>query len=473
MTDQFTHGYALLIGVDENYVDKWALPDVAKDIEALAGVLTHPDRCAYLNDNVKVIRGQTATRQGILDGLEWLQESIQANPNRDATAVVYYTGHGWRNKSVEPPEFYLIPYDIRENKIRSRALRAVDFAEAVGELRPQRLLVVLDCCHAAGMGAKDVFPLSAGYVGSAIAPTLLMAGEKTVAGPGAKGLEALAQGQGRAVISSSSGEQSSYIRKDRVMSIFTYHLIEALTGHAQPQEGATEVLVSDVMSHVYRRVPQSAQADWSVEQTPDYQVSGNFPVALLLGGKGWSKGQPAPDPLEGIPEEAAMARKIDTDGGAYVGGSVDTGGGDFVGRDKIVHGDEVHGDKVGGDKITVGDISGSTGIAIGRGAQASVTQGLGGDEIAKLFDAVYQQIEARPEDPDVDKKELTETVQKIQGEVAKGEEANPNRVERWLKTLAIMADDIFEVTVACLSNPVAGVATVIRKVTEKAKEETA
>jgi hypothetical protein len=167
---------------------------------------------------------------------------------------------------------------------------------------------------------------------------------------------------------------------------------------------------------------------------------------------------------------------VDTGGGAYVGGSVDTGGGDFVGRDKTVQGDEVHGDKVmgdkvGGDKITVGDISGSTGVAIGRGAQATVTQGLGGDEIASLFAEIYQQIEARPEDPDVDKEELTETVQKVQEEAAKGEEANPNKVERWLKFLSDMAPDILNVTVACLTNPVAGVATAIRKIAEKAKAE--
>jgi uncharacterized caspase-like protein len=478
MADQFSNGYALLIGINENYVDKWALPDVAKDIEALATVLTHPGRCAYPTDNVRVIKSQEATRQGILDGLEWLQERIQSDTSGDATAVVYYTGHGWRDQATDPPDFYLIPYDIREDKIKSRALRSADFAEEVAELKPQRLLVVLDCCHAAGMGVKDVAPLPTGYAGAAIAPALLMEGEKPAARPGAKGLEALAEGQGRAVLSSSSGEQSSYIRKDGKMSIFTYHLIEALTGHAQPQEGATEVLVSDVMSHVWRHVPQSAKTDWNVEQTPDYQVSGNFPVALLLGGQGWSKGQPAPDPLEEIPEEVGMVRKIDTGGGAYVGGSVDTGGGDFVGRDKVVHGDEVRGDKVlgdkvGGDKISVGDISGSTGVAIGRGAQATVTQGLGGEDIATLFAEVYQQIKTRSEDPDVDKEELTETVQKIQGEVARGEEANPHKVERWLKTLAAMADDIFEVTVAGLTSPAAGVATVIRKVAQKAKEEAA
>jgi uncharacterized caspase-like protein len=484
MTVLFANGYALLIGVDENYVDKWALPDVAKDIKALTEVLTHPERCAYPADKVKVLTGQESTRQGILDGLEWLQERIEADASGDVTAVVYYSGHGWRDKSAAPIEFYFIPYDIKESEIRSRALRAVDFAEVVGELKPRRLLVILDCCHAAGMGVKDVMPLPAGYVSAAISPSFLIGGKEIRVGPGAKGakdLDELAQGKGRAVLSSSTGEQKSYIRRDRKMSIFTYHLIEALTGHAQPQEGATEVLVSDVMSHVWRHVPQSARADWDAEQEPDYQISGNFPVALLLGGKGLSKGQPAPDPLEALAvvDAARTQRRIDTGGVAYVEGDVRIEGGNVIGRDKVVQGDEIHGDKVmgdkvGGDRITVGDISGSTGVAIGRGAQATVTRhGLGGDEIASLFAAVYQQIEARPEDPDLDKEELTETVQIIQREAAKGEAANPNKVARWLKTLAPMASDIFDMTVACLMSSVAGIAIVIRKVAEKAKEEAA
>jgi hypothetical protein len=299
MSKTFNHGYALLIGVDENHVSKWALPYAAKDIEGLQRVLLHPERCAYLADNVKVLTGKDATRDGILNALEWLQDRIQDDASGNATAIVYYTGHGWRKEPPAPPNFCLIPYDVRRGQIEARGLPAEGFAAAVGALEPRRLLVALDCCHAGGMGAKRARPLPAGYVKTAIAPALLMRGEKSI-GPEAKGVETLAQGSGRAALSSSTGEQFSYPRQDGRMSIFTYHLIEALTGHAQPQAGGTEVLVSDVMSHVYRRVPQSVRADCGpyVEQTPDYQVSGNFPIALLLGGKGLSKGQLAPDPLE-------------------------------------------------------------------------------------------------------------------------------------------------------------------------------
>jgi hypothetical protein len=133
------------------------------------------------------------------------------------------------------------------------------------------------------------------------------------------------------------------------------------------------------------------------------------------------------------------SRRITTDGGAYIEGAVSVTGGDFVGRDQVVHGNKVH--------------------------------GATGDELARLFAGVYRQIEARPEDPDVDKAELAETVQKIEQEAAKGDEANPTKTERWLRFLGQMAPDILDVTVACLTSPIAGVATVIRKIAEKAKEE--
>lgn len=161
------------------------------------------------------------------------------------------------------------------------------------------------------------------------------------------------------------------------------------------------------------------------------------------------------------------------DGGAVVGAIVGA-------EDSHIHvggtqeyGDVVEGDVVEGDQIQVGDISNSSAVAIGRGAQASVSQGLGGDDLVKLFAPIYQQIEARPEDPDVDKAELKETVQKIQKETAKGDAGNPNKVERWLKTVALMADDILGVTVTSLTNPAAGVAAVIRKIAQKVKEEAA
>lgn len=296
----FEHGYALLIGVDENLTGPLRLPDVGKDLTALAQVLTHPERCAYPDEQVKIIRGGDATRAGILDGLEWLRRRVAVDNN--ATVVVYYTGHGYRDVDAEPPLYYLVPFDTHEHQLRLSLLPATDFARAIAALNPRRLLVILDCCHAGGMGAKAV-------VGTGLNPTALPASTFLPGDALAKAPRLLAEGAGRAVLSSSQGDQPSYLRPDGKMSLFTYHLVEALTGHAQPAGGADEVLVSDLLSHVYRQVPASVRP-LGHEQTPTFELSGNFPVALVLGGKGVTNEQPPPDPLAPLRELPTHSRSV-------------------------------------------------------------------------------------------------------------------------------------------------------------------
>lgn len=133
---------------------------------------------------------------------------------------------------------------------------------------------------------------------------------------------------------------------------------------------------------------------------------------------------------------------------------------------------EVHGDQVGGDRISVGNISDSPGVAIGRGAQVKVQSGIDAKEISELFLPIYQKIESRPPDPFVEKQEITDQVKRIENEVATGERAKPATVVRWLRNLATMAPDIFDVTVAALTSPAAGIYMTIRKIAQKAKDET-
>ncbi len=131
---------------------------------------------------------------------------------------------------------------------------------------------------------------------------------------------------------------------------------------------------------------------------------------------------------------------------------------------------QITGDVVGGDKTQI--ITGE-GVGVGSGAKVAVDKpsGISGDELAELFAAIYQKIEARPVKPDVDKEEIKETVQKIEAEANKGSEANDEKVARWLKNLLMMAPDIFEVTVASLINPVSGIGTALRLVAERAQKE--
>jgi len=147
---------------------------------------------------------------------------------------------------------------------------------------------------------------------------------------------------------------------------------------------------------------------------------------------------PSADALDdSASQQQGSSRVINTGGGNYFEGNVNTSGGEFVGGNKVV--------------------------TYNYGASAA--------DLGTLFAAIQAQIKNRPEDPDVDKEEISAEVERIEQEVAKGEGANPRKVARWLGNLAAMAPDILEVTVASLTNPAAGVATVIRKIAEKAREE--
>ena len=47
-------------------------------------------RCAYPAENVRLLLGREATREGIRGGLAWLKERIAADSSGDATAVFFY-----------------------------------------------------------------------------------------------------------------------------------------------------------------------------------------------------------------------------------------------------------------------------------------------------------------------------------------------------------------------------------------------
>lgn len=368
MSTPLENAFAVIIGVDDNQVSRLALPTVAKDVQAVYDVLVHPQRCGYAKDNVRLHTGAEATQDNIFDAFFWLQDQIKAHPN--ATAIVYFSGHGLFDPRSE--QYYLIPYDIGEmRRIRQKAIKAEVIGAEIAALEPERLLVVLDCCHADGMGMKNVEPDSLDGPLPAAFPLDLpeTKGIPTVE-DGGKGISALAQGNGRAILNSSTGAESSYIRRDGAMSVFTYHFIEALTGHAPHDTDATTVLVTDVMSYVTRKVAATAQAEGR-KQTPVMKTTGVFPVAMLLGGTGTKGIDALPDPLEPLPDAATTQQNttfnqenqtvhrdqynigrdahIDQIGNTT---THNTGGGDYVAGNKTSAGrDYIAGSVVQGDKI--------------------------------------------------------------------------------------------------------------------------
>ena len=89
--------------------------------------------------------------------------------------------------------------------------------------------------------------------------------------------------------------------------------------------------------------------------------------------------------------------------------------------------------------------------------------------LAAKFLEIYQQIDRRPEDPNVDKDEIARTVKDVETEAGK-DEPNTSKITRWLSSLTNMAPDILPVAVASLLDPSAGVATGVCKIAQKILE---
>lgn len=165
----------------------------------------------------------------------------------------------------------------------------------------KRLLVIIDSCYAQGMtsskeGANNRSTLPKGFTQTALPKNII---------------DELKQGTGRVVFTSSIGNQSSWVRPDGKMSVYTYHLLEALQGAAN-QPGDKVVRVSHLMNYLGKTVPESARDLCKAEQKPFFDfATEDFPVALLHGGKGlategWDK-QEAEEKIRGIYNNLAIS----------------------------------------------------------------------------------------------------------------------------------------------------------------------
>ena len=265
MSDLFTHGYGLVIGMGAD------LPVTIDDAQGVAALLRDPGRCAYPPDQVQLLTGPGARRGDVLTALDQLATQVKADP--DATAVVYFSGHG-----VETPDYYFLPYGYNTADLPGTAVSSAEFTERLRAIQARKLLVLLDCCKAGGIGgAKDP-------------PALPF--PKSPAPPGM--FDALKAGGGRVLIASSRKDEYSYT--GHPYSVFTDELLKALAGYgAFERDGYARVL--DAAMWVGRKVP--ARTD--DKQNPIIKVSNledNFALAYYAGGDAspkalaWDTGAP-------------------------------------------------------------------------------------------------------------------------------------------------------------------------------------
>ena len=271
--ENFSHGYALLIGIGGP-----DLPNTIDDARHLGSILIDPERCGYQKEHVTVLLDGSATRQSILDALA----DLSRIEDPEATVIVFFSGHGYRVTASLGEAYFLLPHGADLKQLSKTAIRGDEFTRSLAAIPAQKLLVLLDCCHAGGFTNE---------------PNQDLQLAKSPLPPEAR--QVFEQGKGKVLIASSREDELSFGGKP--FSAFTLSLMESLGGlDVSIKDGF--VRVTDLALHASRVVP-SRTGDRQ-HPTLVFHEADSFVIAYYAGGAMQPKslsfeGEPQIEPTPG------------------------------------------------------------------------------------------------------------------------------------------------------------------------------
>ncbi|CAN5567765.1 hypothetical protein BH11CYA1_BH11CYA1_26980 [soil metagenome] len=237
-----TDKWALVVGISKFADSSLNLRYPAKDAQDFYNYLISKGN--FAKDHVRLLLDERATKENILDQLgdSWLPRA--ALP--DDLVVIFISSHGSSSDADIRGVNYVVAHDTNPTKLFTTGIPMQHLADTIRErVHSDRVLVVLDTCHAGGATSE-----SKGIVRQANADAAT-----------------IAQGSGQLVICSSDKNQTSWESKQYPNSVFTRSLIEGL----QKQGSSSDV--SDVFNFVKDRVQQEVVQERGVLQTPVLESS--------------------------------------------------------------------------------------------------------------------------------------------------------------------------------------------------------
>ncbi|HUY75375.1 MAG TPA: caspase family protein, partial [Ktedonobacterales bacterium] len=134
------HALGVGVGYYKNLRD---LPATVNDVTLLQRTLLDPERCGYRRENVQTLIAKDATLPRMREELARL--SWVTGPG--STVIIFFSGHGYRPPRSDSAG-YLCLHEADLDHLEETTLSATEFSEAIRALRAERIVVILDCCHA-------------------------------------------------------------------------------------------------------------------------------------------------------------------------------------------------------------------------------------------------------------------------------------------------------------------------------------
>jgi len=241
--------YLLAVGVSKYRLGDLSLDYPAKDARDFAAVMGQQKGRLYRDVQVRLLTDGAATRDAVLEGLEWLERQATA---RDV-AELFLAGHGLDDNAGQ---YFFLPWDADPERVKSTMVAGSEFQSTLANL-PGKALLFLDSCHS---GSVLKVKLRGGELDSARFVNELASAENGVV-----------------VFSASTGRQGSQESPDWGNGAFTKALVEGLSGKADYQRtGRITVNMVDLyVSERVKELTRGTQAPTTVKPgaIPDFPIA--------------------------------------------------------------------------------------------------------------------------------------------------------------------------------------------------------
>lgn len=262
--------FAVIIGIN-----KYSDPDIESlkvagvDAMSLYQILTNPNGGGFPKENVKLLLDNQATRESITRTLgEWLPNQAKS----DDMVLIFYSGHGGIEPDTtgEEPDGnskYLIPHDANVNNLFSTAIENSTVSKMLQRIPSNKMIFLIDCCYSGGATTgeeivKSVTPSST-KVGTDVYNDF--------------------SGSGRVVISASLPDQVSFEVPKLNHGIFTYNLLEGISGKADYNNDGSLTLISEIYPFLSGEVVKMAHSlGFRQNPTLKCQVIGDIVISKVI-----------------------------------------------------------------------------------------------------------------------------------------------------------------------------------------------
>ena len=243
--------YVLAVGVSDYDNPKYKLGLAAKDAKDFAAALQNQKGKLYREVEVKLLSDKKASRDEVLEGLDWLQKQVTSKD----IGMMFLAGHGFNDATGV---YYFMPSNADLEKLKSTGVVFTEIKNTLSNLAGKALFFV-DTCHSGNVLGGGRRAISADITGV---------------------INELASAEnGVVVFSSSTGRQYSLENPEWGNGAFTKALVEGFNGKANYNKTGR---ITHKMLDFY--ISERVKEITGGKQTPVTQAPGgvpDFPIALV------------------------------------------------------------------------------------------------------------------------------------------------------------------------------------------------